>query len=81
VGKLPPHHPRVAPFGQFVGGGDKIGLLTMPAGPLVIALAISVLAWLPRMNSGAALPGWMSLGRALIILVVILVEISQLILG
>lgn len=73
--------PGVAPPGEFVGGGDKIGLLTMPAGPLVIILALSVLVWLPRMHSGATLPGWMSLGRALITLVVISTEISQLLLG
>jgi hypothetical protein len=73
--------PGPAPPGQFVGGGDRIGLLTMPAGPLVILLALSALVWWPRMTRGRTSAGWLSLARAMVIFVVISTEISQLILG
>jgi hypothetical protein len=77
--------PRIIPGpaqpGQFVGGGDVVGVRTLPAGPLVIGLALLTLAWSSRLRSGRPLVGGLSLGRGLIVLGVVVTEIVQLLLG
>lgn len=79
------NYPRIipgpAPFGQFVGGGDTVGVLTVPAGPLVIILALSTLAWSSRVNSGRSIVGWLALSRGLLVFGVVAAEIFQLLLG
>ncbi|HSN02565.1 MAG TPA: hypothetical protein VLS91_03680 [Acidimicrobiales bacterium] len=81
------NHPRVVadPMhpGLFVARevGHTAGLGTMPAGPLTIALALATLVWSSRLASGRATVGWTSLGRSLVILGVVVVELIQLLLG
>jgi hypothetical protein len=79
------NYPRIIPGpaqpGQFVGGGDAVGLTTLPAGPLVIGLALFTLAWSSRLRSGRPFVGWLGLGRGLVVLGVVVTEIVQLLLG
>lgn len=58
-----------------------MGLTTLPAGPLVIGLALFTLAWSSRLRSGRPFVGWLGLGRGLVVLGVVVTEIVQLLLG
>lgn len=81
------NHPRVVPDPSHPGlviareVSHTAGYATLPAGPLIIALAIASLVWSSRLAHGTALVGWVSLGRALAILGVMATELVQLLLG
>ena len=79
------NYPRIIPGpaqpGRFVGGGDTIGLATWPAGALVIGLALLGLVWWSRLRRGRPLVGWLGLGRGVVVLIVVVAEIVQLLLG
>lgn len=81
------NHPRVVPDPGHPGiviareVRHTIGLATMPAGPLIIALALATLLWSSRLRSGRAAVGWVSWARALVILGVLATELVQLLLG
>ncbi|MDE3064325.1 MAG: hypothetical protein KGJ36_01465 [Acidobacteriota bacterium] len=81
------NHPRVVPDPSHPGlviareVSHTAGYATLPAGPLIIALAIATLVWSSRLAHGTALVGWISLGRALVILGVMATELVQLLLG
>jgi len=81
------NHPRVVPDPAHPGlviareVGHTAGMATLPAGPLIILLALGALLWSSHLSGGKSLVGWASLGRALVILGVMVTELVQLLLG
>ena len=81
------NHPRVVPDPAHPGlviareVGHTAGVATLPAGPLIILLALGALLWSSHLSGGKSLVGWASLGRALVILGVMVTELVQLLLG
>jgi hypothetical protein len=81
------NHPRVVPDPAHPGlvlareVSHTAGVATLPAGPLIILLALAALRWSSHLNTGKAFVGWASMGRALVILGVMMTELVQLLLG